>query len=40
MDEKIRRSLLVGILCIMGILIIWGLASPPTTIEFPNFTHT
>jgi len=40
MNEKMRGSLLVGILCVMGFLIIWGLASPPTTIEFPYFTHT
>ncbi|MDQ6467837.1 hypothetical protein RCC94_10080 [Exiguobacterium acetylicum] len=39
MNDKIRGGVLVGIICVITVLLVWGLASPPTTIEFPHFNH-
>ncbi|WP_214847299.1 hypothetical protein [Exiguobacterium sp. s193] len=39
MNESIRGSLIVIILCMMIALLVWGLSSPPTTIGLPAFTH-
>lgn len=39
MNESIRGSLIVIILCMMIALLAWGLSSPPTTIGLPATTH-
>ena len=39
MNESIRGSLIVIILCMMIALLVWGLSSPPTTIGLPAFTY-
>lgn len=37
MKESVRGAILLIIIGIIAILLIWGLASPPTTIESPLF---
>ncbi len=40
MNESIRGSLVVIILCLMIALLVWGLSSPPTTIGLPTLHHS
>lgn len=40
MKETIQGTMVLVILCVMSILLIWGLSSPPTTIEFPLLSHS
>ncbi|AFS71525.1 Hypothetical protein Eab7_2431 [Exiguobacterium antarcticum B7] len=40
MKETIQGTVIIVILCLMSILLIWGLSSPPTTIEFPLPYHS
>ncbi|WP_160167774.1 hypothetical protein [Exiguobacterium oxidotolerans] len=39
MNEAIRGSLVVLILCLMIVLLGWGLSSPPTTIGSMNIIN-
>ena len=40
MKETVQGTVILVILCLMSILLLWGLASPPTTIEFPLLFHS
>ncbi|WP_199700015.1 MULTISPECIES: hypothetical protein [Exiguobacterium] len=40
MKETVQGTVILVILCLMSILLLWGLASPPTTIEFPLLSHS
>ncbi len=37
MRESVKGAILLVIIGIIALLLIWGLASPPTTIESPLF---